>query len=170
MRSESGLTLIETAVALSIIALLAGLAVLSGSSMLRSAQISRAISKLNDHLALARMSAIARSETWRIQFDSPPAGSMVVRSWVVEYREPGGATWTAFDDPYTLEDGLAIEVPFEGGHPVPLQFNRFGRFGREQNIDLKVCRVQSDAGVESCQSGSVGRVIRIHGKTGVVEY
>lgn len=172
MRSESGLTLVETVVTLAIIALMAGMAVFSGSSMIRSAERSQAMSKLTDDLAVARMSAIARSETWRIRFDAPqPPGSTVVRSWIVEYRKPGDSTWTTYGETYTLGDGLGLEVPIEGGLPVTLQFNRFGRFGRGENTYLTVCPIVDGAGgVKQCQQGIALRTIRLQANTGAMGY
>lgn len=172
MRSESGVTLVEVMVALAVIALTASLAMVSGSAIIRSGQASRATSRLLDHIAIARMSAVAQTAKWRIRFDAPPPGSTVVRGYTVEscaVSPCSGGSW-AERARYELQDQLVLQVPFSGGNPDPLMFNPDGFFPNP-TTEISVCRVQVGVGgVETCQSGSVGRTLRIHGNTGVIEH
>lgn len=171
MRSESGVTLVEVTVALAVIALMTSLAMLSGSAIIRSGQASRAASRLLDHIAIARMSAVAETREWRIRFDDPtPPGSAVVQGYTVESCPVNScATWTE-EDTYELQDGLGIQVLFNGGKPIKLQFNPDG-FYSGPTTEISICQIQvNPGGIETCKSGSAGRTIRIHGNTGVIEH
>ncbi len=170
LRDESGLTLAELMVSLAILSFMVGLAVLSGSSTLRAAHLSQATSQLANDLAVARMSAIARSETWRVRFLPPVVGSTVINQYVVESRIPNGS-WLQQGEDRKLAYGLGMAVPFESGEPVSLQFNRFGRFGRDVDTEIPICRIQTNLdSTQECQPDSVGRTIRIYANTGVMEY
>lgn len=172
MRSESGVTLVEVVVALAVIALAASLAMVSGAAIIRSGQASRATSRLLDHIAIARMSAVAQTAKWRIRFDVPPPGSTVVRGYTVEscaVSSCSGGSWVERAR-YVLQDQLGLAVPFSGSTPDHLMFNPDGFFPNP-TTEISVCRIQVGAGgVETCQSGYDGGTIRIHGNTGVIEH
>lgn len=170
MRSESGVTVVEMLVVIAVIALTASLALLSGSGVIRSSQASRAASRLLDHIAIARMSSVAQTATWRLRFDTPISGSTVVRGYTVESCSASPCASWIEQDRYELEDGLGLAVPFSGSIPDPLQFKPDG-FYDGGTVEISICRVKTySGGVEACQSGYAGRTIRIHANTGVIEH
>ncbi|MFZ5814979.1 MAG: GspH/FimT family pseudopilin [Bacillota bacterium] len=171
MRSESGVTLIELVVVLAVLSLATSLALLSGSAVVRSSQASRAASRLLDHIAIARMSAVAQTAKWRLNWDPPATpGSTVVRGYRVESCVGSPCASWVEQDRYQLEDGLGLAVPMGGSGPNPLQFNPDG-FYSGPTVEITVCRVQTEpSGAETCQSGYAGRTIRIHANTGVIEH
>lgn len=170
MRSQSGYTVIELVVVLAIISLIASMALLSGSAMMRSARVSSTFSKLVDDIAVARMRAISQSALWKIKFDQPSPGDSVVQEYSLQSCSPTPCSGWDLEATVQLEEGMGIQVPLTGsGEPKELQFNKNGFFAGS-TMTLKVCRIQTNGvGNKVCQySGS--RTLTVHGHTGVLEY
>lgn len=176
MKEQQGYTLVELVVALAMAALLSTLAVMSGMGIVTSFRMSKVASGFADSVSLARTRAVARYEQWRITFPNISGGTEVVTRYTVESCVlPVGAAGSVCTGPWTekvritLEPTVGLKVPLSGGQPVSLYFDRTGLF-LGSSTDIGVCRTTTtDAGDVICLPGSTGRLIRIHGFSGIVE-
>lgn len=77
-RCQSGLTLVELAITIAIIAILFGLAAPSVVQFAQRQRLEGAAAQLETDLFLLRSEAVARNETLRISFSQDPGGSCYV--------------------------------------------------------------------------------------------
>lgn len=173
MRDQRGFTVVEMVAVLALIALLAVLAGLGGVAFVNSSKISKSAARFADSVSLAREQAIGRYEQWRISFPTPPAGSDVVSEYYLESCQvaPPSTTcasgWTRRST-VQLDTGAGLSVPLSGGIPLSLEFDRTGRF-LGATMEIGVCHAAQEGGMLICRSGSVGRLIRIRGFSGIIE-
>lgn len=171
IRDQRGITLVELVAAMGIIAVMTALAVLASGRFLQASQIEQTAARLVDDIAIARMEAIAKSQTWRIRFEDPAvAGSTVARRYYVESCATNPCAVWVEEGRYELQPSLGLQVPLHSHSFIELHFSKNGFYDGPTRL-LQVCKVdvQTD-GTETCQPGSIGRSVRILGNTGVIEY
>ncbi len=149
MRSNKGFTLIELAVSLSIMAILAGIALPSFRSFLEHQRTSAAISALNTHMALARVAAITRNRRAVLCPSIDGSHCRTDTDW------SGG--WMLFlDDDGNRKPDLSEEVLRADLQPTSRHLRVFSTTGRRQlrylpdgrsagtNLTISICNLYGD--------------------------
>lgn len=119
-RAQAGITLIETTVAASVMAIVAGLAMPSFDGAIQRRHLEGAAAQLETDIHHARMLAVARNETLRISFENV-AGS----SCYVIHRGAANQCGCNADGSARCEAGATAErsVFFAAGAPLSLKAN-----------------------------------------------
>jgi prepilin-type N-terminal cleavage/methylation domain-containing protein len=176
MSDQNGYTVVEMIVVVAIFGLMFALATIAGVGFTNSARLSKTASAFANSVSLARQEALGKYEQWRISFPAVSPGSEVVTSYTVEscvlpVASPGGlcsGPWMV-QSQVTLEPAVGLKVPLTSGQPLPLYFDRTGLF-LGSDTEIGVCNAMETASSDLiCRPGSTGRLIKIHGFSGIVE-
>lgn len=119
-RAQSGVTLVEAAVVLSISAILTGMAVPSFKRAIERRHLDGAAMQLETDIHYARMLAVARNSPLRVSFSSGPGGSC----YVIHAGAANTCTCRADGTAQCTGDGAAERsVLFAAGGPVTVASN-----------------------------------------------
>jgi type IV fimbrial biogenesis protein FimT len=119
-RSQAGITLVETTVVSSVLAVLTGLAAPSFDSSIQRRHLEGAATQLETDIHHARMLAVARNAPLRMSFLSGVGGSC----YVIHTGAANQSTCAADGSPVCQGEAVAErEVRFEPGGPVGLRSN-----------------------------------------------
>ncbi len=119
-RSQAGITLVETTVVSSVLAVLTGLAVPSFDSSIQRRHLEGAATQLETDIHHARMLAVARNAPLRMSFESGVGGSC----YVIHTGAANQCTCAADGSPVCQGEAVAERaVRFEPGGPVGLRSN-----------------------------------------------
>ena len=119
-RAQAGITLVETMVVSSVLAVLTGLAVPSFDSSIQRRHLEGAATQLETDIHHARMLAVARNAPLRMSFESGAGGSC----YVVHTGAANQCTCAADGSPVCQGDAEAVRaVRYEPGGSVSLKSN-----------------------------------------------
>jgi prepilin-type N-terminal cleavage/methylation domain-containing protein len=167
MRSQAGFSLVETVVAVGLLAVVAGGTAFAVRQMLWKSQVSRAASRLVDGITLARTRSVATHTLWRIAFDPPdPPNSEVTQGFVLQACAPDCST-PPWEKHYEIKDGLGLKLPRAEPGFVDLRFTQAGRYAGS-TLTIDICSIQVTNGIEECET--IGATVKIHANTGRLEY
>lgn len=102
LRLQRGVTLIELAIGIAIVAILTVLALPNFTAWMQNSQIRVAADAIQNGISIARAEAIRRNTSVRFQFtdtaDNSCAISVTGKNWVVSLDDPSGACGSAASD------------------------------------------------------------------------
>jgi prepilin-type N-terminal cleavage/methylation domain-containing protein len=179
VKEENGFTLIEVILTVLIVALLSGMAVVSGVGLVTRARVSKSTAQLADNLSLSRERAMAQYQRWMLTFPVPSGGADTVMFYEIsacdlslhacdptnpaDWESGPGATVYA-------ESGIGFQVLQPLPQPVQIVFDRTGRNLAAVDVDIRIClTVASASGTVSCRSGGAANSIRIRKVSGIVQ-
>jgi prepilin-type N-terminal cleavage/methylation domain-containing protein len=180
MQEEHGFTLIEVAVTALIVALLSGMAVLSGVGLVTRARVSNSAAAFADNLSFAREGAMAQYKRWMLTFPAPPTASDTIAFYDISSCDLSLHP-CAPDDPADWEAGSTVQAGPGIGfqilqpaavppQPVQIIFDRSGRNMTAVDVDLKIClTVTGASGRVTCRPGGAAKSIRIRKVSGIVQ-
>lgn len=164
MGDQRGFTLVELVVTLALITLLGGMATWSVAGLLTSLRLSGTASRLADEIALARSTAIARHQRWRIEIPTPTGSSDAVTSYRILHCERQSLPCDPANPSHWKEErsGSAVRrtairvvapAPVTGA-PTRLQFDETGRLHTSGTLQIEICPLApAPPGVIRCQAG-----------------
>jgi type IV fimbrial biogenesis protein FimT len=120
-RAQRGITLVETSVVASLLAVLTGIVAPSFKSSIERRHLEGAAAQLRTDIHLARMLAVARNAPMRISFDTTPAGA----SCYVVHSGTANQCSCAADGSALCQPGAFAEraVRFDAGGAVDVRAN-----------------------------------------------
>lgn len=173
---QSGLSLVELAVALAIIALTTSLAALSLVALNGYMKVTSTVALLSDTIATTRLDALSRNEYRAVIIPAPQPGTLVVDHVLITRCQANciveeAAQWPAVGPPVRAEGmGFVYPDPDDVSHPYEIVFDPIaGAHMRNRDTDIQLCHVYQDAaGVPQCQTNATAKTVRIRWVTGIV--
>jgi type IV fimbrial biogenesis protein FimT len=157
-RAQAGVTLIETMVVASVLAIVTGLAAPSFNGTLQRRHLEGAAAQLETDIHYARLLAVARNAPLRISFESGAAGSC----YVIHTGSANQCSCAAGGTAICQGDARAERsVRFAGGGPVSLKLNsRSVLFDPTKGTSSPTATVQLQAG----NGAAIHQVLNIMGR------
>lgn len=164
MDKQRGYTLVELAIAIGILTLMAGMAGLAGLRFIWTSGVISEATRLADQLSIARERAVAGHAGWRVRFLTDT--QYVLETCSLNAGESTGdcTSWQQEGYPLTLEHGVMAKPDAS-----TVTFDPTGRAALANHFVVEVCTVFATGGTQTCRSDARSRFVVVRKLTGIVD-